>query len=121
MKIPVYLNARWIQEENYKDNVKSAMELLYSYPGGAYPCAHDGLVPFDYEKMKSFIGAEKTNKRVRAIAGILEGKRKNPWDEDDRAYTLQDFIHYLVALRAIPPLYGLCGCLTCKNRNENKN
>ena len=118
---PSLLNARWIQEGKYKDNVNSAMELLYSYPGGAYPCAHDGPFTFDYEEIKSFLGATKTNKTVRAIAGILEEKRKNPWDEDDRAYTLQDFVYYLVALRVHPPLYGVCGCLICQNINESNN
>jgi len=96
---PSEYNAQWIREQNYKENVKIAIDLLCSYAGGAYPCANDGRVNVEYWFIKDFIGVPNTNKTVRAIAAILQEERQNPWDENCGAYTLQQYVYYLISLR----------------------
>ena len=98
---PSLLNARWVRDENYKNNVQHAIELLVWNHGNAYHYIPDGGMTFTYEKITSFIGAAKTNNKVRGIGAILEEKRTNPWDEDSQAYALHDFVYYLVPLRVM--------------------
>jgi hypothetical protein len=99
---PSLFNSRWMRAYNYKENVKIAIELLSSYPSGAYPCANDDPCSFEYDYIKTFTGAVKTNNTVRAIAAILEEERMNPWDIDFCAYTLKQYVYYPVALRLFP-------------------
>ena len=96
---PSEYNAQWIREQNYKENVKIAIDLLCSYEGGAYPCANDGRVNVECWFIKDFIGVSNTNKTVREIAAILQEERQNPWDENCGAYTLQQYVYYLISLR----------------------
>ena len=95
---PSEYNAQWIREKNYKENVKIAIDLLSSYEGGDYPCANDGRVNVEYWFIKEFISVSNTTKTVRAIAAILQDERQNPWDENCGAYTLQQYVYYLISL-----------------------
>ena len=119
---PSVYNARWMREETYKDNVKSAIDLLYSYQGGAYHYVNNGPSTFEYGDIKSFIGVPKTNNTVRAIAAILQELRQNPWDEESRSYPLNEFTYYLIALRVIPQpsLSGFVRVKQFKTKNAYK-
>ena len=75
---PSLQNARWVRYENYKKNVQKAIDLLDQYHGNAYHYLPDGRMTFTYEKITSFVGAAKTNQKVRAIGAILEEKKDKP-------------------------------------------
>ena len=96
---PSLQNARWVREENYRANVKKAIEVLYFYSASTLHSTPNGNMTITYANIRSFVGAVNSNNTVRAIGAILEETRTNPWDANAQAYTLRDFVYYLVPLR----------------------